>query len=237
MVVPVRGIAHHFCVIKWCNSIISRLGLLPSQTNGYYNLNCKIHADSRNNAKPHFNDFSYVGRRKGSNVQNAVDTSETSKDYYILYRFPYVRVGGVVNKLKKHITAVTVAGVPASVLLQLMNVISTETMIVFITVGGVTCCALYSVGIIFHKLVGSIYLSSDSSTVKISYLNFWGKRVDVFCPLSDVVPFSEMSEKSTDPYVILRRYSTPQKLHFTIRYGTVLNPKRFTDVFGDIDQF
>jgi hypothetical protein len=87
----------------------------------------------------------------------------------------------------------------------------------------------------FYKLVGSVYLSSDSSTVKISYLDFWGKRIDVFCPVSDVVPFSEMSEQSTDLYVILRRYSTPQKLRFTVRYGTVLDSKLFTDVFGNIN--
>lgn len=90
-------------------------------------------------------------------------------------------------------------------------------------------------GTIFYKLVGSVYLSSDSSTVKISYLDFWGKRVDVFCPVSDVVPFSEIGEQIAEPYVNLRRYSTPQKLHFTVRYGTVLDTKLFTDVFGNIN--
>jgi hypothetical protein len=83
--------------------------------------------------------------------------------------------------------------------------------------------------------VGSVYLSSDNSTVKISYLDFWGKRVDVFCPLSDVVPFSEISGQSTDLYVNLRRYSMPQELHFTVRFGTVLDKKLFTDVFGNIN--
>jgi len=101
----------------------------------------------------------------------------------------------------------------------------------------VTCCVLYSVGTIFYKLVGSVYLSSDRSTVKISYLDFWGKRADVFCPVSDVVPLSEISERSTDVYVILRRYSTPQKLHFTLRFGTILDTELFADVFGDVNSF
>jgi hypothetical protein len=107
----------------------------PYQINGYHNLNSKTPTDTRNDAKSPFNDFRYVGIRKGSNVQNAVDTSVTSKDYDILYRFPYVRVGGIVNKLKKHFTVMTVAGVPTSALLLLMDVISTDIMTAFIALG------------------------------------------------------------------------------------------------------
>jgi len=110
-------------------------------------------------------------------------------------------------------------------------------MIFLLFAGGVICCALYSVGMIFYKLVGSIYLSADSSTVKISYLDFWGKRVDVCCPLSDIVPFSDTNERIMDAYVNLRRYSTPQKLHFTVRFGSVLDTKRFTVVFGNAKEF
>jgi hypothetical protein len=75
-----------------------------------------------------------MGTRKGD-VQNAMDTSMTSKDYQVLYRFPYIRIGGIVNKLKKHFTVVTAAGIPTSVLLKLMDVISTDTMTVFIALG------------------------------------------------------------------------------------------------------
>jgi hypothetical protein len=134
MVVPVRGIVHPSYIIKYCNSIISRLGLLPYQINGHHNL-CETHTDSRNNAKSLFNVSKYFGIRKGSIVQNAVDTSVSSEDYYTLYRFPYIQVCGIVNKLKKHLTIVTVAGVPVSALLQLMDVVSSGTTTVFIAVG------------------------------------------------------------------------------------------------------
>ena len=85
--------------------------------------------------------------------------------------------------------------------------------------------------------MGAIYLSSDSSKIKISYLDFWGKRVDIYCPVSDVVPFSEISERSGDIYINLRRYSTPQTLHFTLRFGTVLDTELFTHVFGNSNEF
>ncbi|PNF38937.1 hypothetical protein B7P43_G07459 [Cryptotermes secundus] len=161
----------------------------------------------------------------------------TSKDYRVLYRFPYTRVGGIVNKLKKHFTVVSAAGLPTSALLKLIDVISIDTMTAFIALGGMTCCVLHSFGIIFYKLVGAIYLSSDSSRIKISYLDFWGKRVDIYCPVSDVVPFSEIRERTGDIYINLRRYSTPQTLHFTLRFGTVLDAELFTHVFGNSNEF
>jgi hypothetical protein len=135
MAIPIRGIIQHHYIIKWCNNSIFRLVSIPYQISGYHNLKCKKHSDSRNDAKSLFNALQSVRIRKGSNAENAIDTNVTSKDYCILYRFPYIRVGGVVNKLKKHFTVVTVAGVPASALLQFMGAISTDTMTVFIAVG------------------------------------------------------------------------------------------------------
>lgn len=236
MVFQLRGILRYVHTVGCCNNSVLRLGLLSCTTSGYHNVNCKSHTDPKKESRPLFNALKSIGTRKG-NVQNVMDTSMTSKDYRVLYRFPYIRVGGIVNKLKKHLTVVTAAGVPTSALLKLMDFISIDTMTAFITLGGVSCCALYSVGIIFYKLVGALYLSSDSSTIKISYLDFWGKRVDIFCPVSDVVPFSEISERSGDIYINLRRYSTPQTLHFTLRFGTVLDTELFTDVFGNSNEF
>jgi hypothetical protein len=59
----------------------------------------------------------------------------TLKDYRVLYRFPYIRVGGFVNKLKKYFTVMTAAGVPTSAVLKFMDVISIDTMTAFIVLG------------------------------------------------------------------------------------------------------
>jgi hypothetical protein len=90
--------------------------------------------DSKNASRPLFNALKSIGIWK-RNVQNGMDTSMASEDYQVLYRFPHIRVGGIVNKLKKHFTVVTAAGVPTSVLLKLMDVISIDTMKVFIALG------------------------------------------------------------------------------------------------------
>jgi hypothetical protein len=135
MAFPVRGIIHHLYTTSWCNNSVLKLSLLPYKIYDYRNLNCKTHADSKNDAKSFFNASKSIGITKGRNIQNAVDTSVTRKDYRVLYRFPYIRVGGIVNRLKKHFTTVAILGVPTSLLLKLMDIISTDTVSVFIALG------------------------------------------------------------------------------------------------------
>jgi hypothetical protein len=134
MVFRLRGILRCADTAGWCNNSILRLGLPSYKTPGYHNLNHKFYTDSKNDSRPLFNAAKSIGTRNG-NVQNAMDTSMTSKDYRVLYRLPYVRVGSIVNKLKKHFTVVTAAGAPTSALLTFMDVISIDTMTAFIVLG------------------------------------------------------------------------------------------------------
>jgi hypothetical protein len=134
MVFQLRRILRYVHTVGWCNNIALRLGLPSYKASGYHNLNCRCYTDSKNETKPLFNALKSIWTRN-ENVQNAMDTSMTSKDYRVLYRFPYTRVGGIVNKLKKHFTIVTAAGVPTSALLKLMDVISIDTMTTFFALG------------------------------------------------------------------------------------------------------
>lgn len=134
MVFQLRGILRYVYAVGWCNNSVLRLGLPSYTAYGYRNLNCKYYSDSKNESRPLFNALKSIGTRN-ENVRNAMDTSMTSKDYIVLYRFPYTRVGGIVNKLKKHFTVVSAAGVPAGALLKLMDVISIDTMTSFIVLG------------------------------------------------------------------------------------------------------
>nr|CAD7592418.1 unnamed protein product [Timema genevievae] len=80
-----------------------------------------------------------------------------------------------------------------------------------------SCVTLYTLGIVCNRIVGAIYVTPDAKTVKFSYLDFWGRRNDIICPVTDVLPLSELEGRITDPYIDLRQYSTPKKLRFSIR--------------------
>ena len=96
--------------------------------------------------------------------------------------------------------------------------------------------SLYTLGTAFHKVIGFIYLSTDNSTVKVSYLNFWGKRVDLYCPLQDIIPLSDMQENTSDIYIKFVQYSSPQVLYLTLRFGHITDLDLFTKVLGKIDK-
>nr|CAD7461865.1 unnamed protein product [Timema tahoe] len=99
-----------------------------------------------------------------------------------------------------------------------------------------SCVTLYTLGIVCNRIVGAIYVTPDAKTVKFSYLDFWGRRNDIICPVTDVLPLSELEGRVTDPYIDLRQYSTPKKLRFSIRYGSIVDADNFKKVFGNIEE-
>lgn len=100
---------------------------------------------------------------------------------------------------------------------------------------------LHAWATLFHEAVGFMYLSEDEKTVKISYLNLWGNRVNKEFPVGEIMLLSEMPESFTD--VLFRRvifYTTNSpkpKLYLSIRsmqLGVITDEESFTKVFGSV---
>jgi hypothetical protein len=114
---------------------VLRLGVPCYQFCGYHNLNGQKHTDSRKGALLCMNALKPIIIRKGSTVQNADDTNMTPKDYRMLYRFSNIIVCGFVNKIKKHFTMLMTVGVPGCYILKVMDIISSDTFLIFISQG------------------------------------------------------------------------------------------------------
>lgn len=101
------------------------------------------------------------------------------------------------------------------------------------TVSGITgTLSLFLFGIMPNKLVGFAYISQDDTTVKFSYLDFWGRRKDIEMPISDLMPLTDLPAIPTDPlYLTLRRFSTPETLKINLKFGMVLEKSKFKVVF------
>lgn len=94
--------------------------------------------------------------------------------------------------------------------------------------------ALHTLGILFYNLVGALYLHSDGETVKISHLDYLGRRIDIICPKDDIIPFSDFGDNVNDPFVFIRRYTDSQKLRLSLRFGKVIDDERFKIVFSNL---
>lgn len=102
--------------------------------------------------------------------------------------------------------------------------------------GAIAVIMLYIMGEFFRRFVGILYLSKDQQTLKVAHLTFWGNRRDKIMPVSDVLPFSELTDRPSDVYFKLRRYSCQDTFNVCLRYGGVINREKVEAVFGAIDE-
>jgi hypothetical protein len=106
--------------------------------------------------------------------------------------------------------------------------------------GAVITANIYAYGSFFDKAVGFMYLSEDGSTLKISYLDFWGNRVNKEVPVEDVMPLADCPRVPTDYiYRTVYLYSADKlKLKLFLNTGgKVTDEVRFLRVFGDFKRY
>lgn len=95
------------------------------------------------------------------------------------------------------------------------------------------CLPLYGLSFFCKDIVGFIYANEDATKIKIAYLDFWGKRVDIIVDTNDIIPFSEQPQSLLAAfYVNLCRYSTKDKLKVNLRFGRILDNDRFMQIFS-----
>ncbi|XP_046428079.1 transmembrane protein 186 [Neodiprion fabricii] len=154
-------------------------------------------------------------------------------DYQLIYKYPLIRLSSIVNRLKLYQTIATATGIPGTVVLAISDFITTETAVVFAVTGIMWCLGFFMIGFLGQNRVGMIYLMDDQKTVKISYANTWGTKVDIEVDINDILPLSEISTNPILPYYSLQRYSTKDTLKFNLKYAIIEDPAKFKLIFGD----
>ncbi|XP_065164612.1 transmembrane protein 186 [Atheta coriaria] len=153
-------------------------------------------------------------------------------EYIPVYSFPYIQSLAFIHKAKVYQTAATFIGIPASFALSVANVFSTQVCS-SITVCGITgCMLLHTLGYLTSNTIGIVYLHKDETKSKVSYLDAWGSRRDVIIDLKNIVPFSDQPTRFTDPlYLRFQQYNSKDKYKMNVKYGIVLDPKKFQVIF------
>jgi hypothetical protein len=133
-------------------------------------------------------------------------------DFRTVYKFPYVRGVGLINRLKLYQTALTSVTVPGVTVLNQLGVTSSDSYF-------------------SNRLVGIVYLNEKENLVKLAYLDFWGKRKELVVPANDIVPFSEAPASFIDPlYLTVRQFTSKYTLKLCSKYG-IVDVKGFNKVF------
>ncbi|KAK5866231.1 hypothetical protein PBY51_020438 [Eleginops maclovinus] len=156
----------------------------------------------------------------------------TTEKYTMIYNMPHVRLLRAVSRLKLLQTAVTMVTLPPVYFFYLQGDVP------FFLVGYSTGIALfagamlYTASHFFRNVVGRMYLDLSQTTLKVSHLTFWGRRNDIYLPVSDVMTIADTGDTVKEKILKLKRFSTPQTLYFSTHFGRVVDKQGFKKVFG-----
>ncbi|KAM9856718.1 transmembrane protein 186 isoform 2-T2 [Aulostomus maculatus] len=157
----------------------------------------------------------------------------STQKYSVIYTFPYIKGLRALSRLKLLQTGFTVVILPPAYILYLMG--KTSFFLVSYTTGVALFAGvmLYTISHFSRRVVGRMYLDQSNSTLKVSHLNFWGRRHDIYLPVSDVMTIGDTGDSVKETILQLKRHSSPQKLYFSLRFGYVVDKQRFEKVFGN----
>ncbi|KAM6940397.1 transmembrane protein 186 [Xenentodon cancila] len=157
-----------------------------------------------------------------------------SQKYSVIYTLPQIKLLRAISRLKLLQTAITVVILPPVFVLYFQGNAS-----IFL-VGYATGMAVFAGGMLytashfFRRVVGMMYLDESQSTLKVALLTFWGKRRDLYLPVSDVMTIGDTGDSSNETILKFKRYSTPETLYFSTHYGRVVDKRGFEKVFGNL---
>ncbi|XP_035516147.1 transmembrane protein 186 [Morone saxatilis] len=158
----------------------------------------------------------------------------STEKYTTIYTLPYIKHLRAASRLKLLQTAFTI------VILPPVLVLYHQGLVPFSLVGYTTGIALfagvmlYTASHFFRRVVGIMYLDTSHTTLKVSHLTFWGRRHDIYIPVSDVMTIADTGDAADEMILTLKRYSSPQTFYYSTQFGRVVNKEGFEKVFGRI---
>ncbi|XP_039647174.1 transmembrane protein 186 [Perca fluviatilis] len=156
----------------------------------------------------------------------------STQKYTMIYTLPHIKLLRALSRLKLLQSAITVVILPPVYLLYFQGDI--PFFLVSYTTGIALFAGvmLYTASHFFRRVVGMMYLDPSQTTLKVSHLTFWGRRHDIYMPVSDVMTIGDTGDSVNETILKLKRYSCPETLYFSINFGRVVDKQGFEKVFG-----
>jgi len=178
--------------------------------------------------------LSHVAKKDEKEQQGEI-VSTRYPDYKVVYVFPYIKQACGVNIVKRRFSILFGTAAPVIVGLNLAGILSYDTTIPPIVVGVIISIWLHSLGILFNNLIGYVYLKLDEEKAIISYIDYWGKRVDLEKPINEIIPMSDNPISITDSlYRKIMFSSQTPKLKINMRFGRIIDIEHFKCILGTV---
>lgn len=189
------------------------------------------------NVFSHFTSFKYRNPQllsQNTFCLSATDTKTDVNKFQLIYKFPGIRMCKAVSRLKILQTMLTIMVLPPIYYYYLQGQVAEFVVFYFTGISVFAGAMLYSLTYYLQRIIGMIYINQVATTLKISHLTFWGKRKDIFLPVEDVKALSETGDQKGEVLFQVRRYSSPDILYITTRFGQIVDKEKFCFIFGEI---
>ncbi|KAL0841229.1 hypothetical protein ABMA28_014963 [Loxostege sticticalis] len=152
------------------------------------------------------------------------------KKFETVFLFPSIKYIAILNRLKVYHIAGTSVAIPGCGILEMASVLSDNAFLTASYIGLTGAAVLCLATLPFRNIIGFLYISEDNKHVKISSVNFWGKRIDKIIPVDDWIPLLEMPPKTFDSIYLSPQLTDGTKYKLLVKFGKVLNAKKIGQV-------
>ncbi|XP_058455843.1 transmembrane protein 186 [Malaya genurostris] len=160
------------------------------------------------------------------------ETADQIASWHTIYHFPGIRLAASIKRLRMYPIGLTALSVPASIGLAYAEVCSNVTAQVCGSVGLATTLTLLLFSFATNNLVGFVYTDERSGKVKISYVDFHGKRQNRVYPVDSIVPRTELGRSILKFYFPVKTHDDGKIYKLIHRYGEIYDEQAFLAVFG-----
>ncbi|XP_062546518.1 transmembrane protein 186 [Armigeres subalbatus] len=149
-----------------------------------------------------------------------------------IYHFPGIVLTASIKRLKLYPAGLTGVTVPISLGLAYADILSLSAAQICGSIGFSTTLTLLLFSYLTNNLVGYVYTDDDFKRVKISYVDFNGKRQNSIYSIDDIIPRSELGRTLLRFYFPIKNHDNGHVYRLVHKYGEVYNEKAFQKVFG-----
>lgn len=176
----------------------------------------------------------FTSLAKYSDLSTKKNSDLSTENYSLIYSLPHIKLLRAVSRLKLMQTGITVILLPPVYYLYLQGDVSYFLVSYTTGIAAFAGLMLYTFSHYLRRVVGMMYLDSSQTTLKVSHLSFWGRRRDTYLPVSDVMTIGDAGDSIGESILRLKRYSDPNTLYFSTRFGHITDRQAFEKVFGTL---
>ncbi|XP_033108770.1 transmembrane protein 186-like [Anneissia japonica] len=153
-------------------------------------------------------------------------------EFKAIYRLPYIQHIRFLSRLKLAQTIFVVGIVPPLGILKYMDLITDAQFLFPLCAANFSLIMLYCMSLYLRRIIGVMYINQNCLKLKVSHLDFWGRRQNFVVDVKDVLSASEIGDSKE---ILMRKFQTFESkkyFYFSLKYGKVLNEQIFYEIFG-----